>query len=80
MKKVRKANTIAEVINNNPKARKSRSKCKIGFFFFNWLRTCVSVNKKRTKEEGFNLDLRYISSRLIAIGFPADGVESIYRN
>ena len=46
----------------------------------NWLRQCVSLKKKRTQEEGFNLDLIYITKNVIAMGFPADGGESIYRN
>lgn len=45
-----------------------------------FLRTLVSQRKNRYEENGFNLDLTYITSRTIAMAFPADGLESLYRN
>jgi hypothetical protein len=32
------------------------------------------------KEDGYNLDLTYITERIIGMSFPASGFESIYRN
>ena len=40
----------------------------------------VSGPKNRFKENGYNLDLTYICNRLIAMAFPASGMEKIYRN
>lgn len=45
-----------------------------------YLRTIVSGKKKRFTEEGFNLDLTYITNRIVAMAFPAQGFESLYRN
>ncbi|GKT35393.1 hypothetical protein ADUPG1_008564 [Aduncisulcus paluster] len=44
------------------------------------LRHAVSQNKKRYKDDKFDLDLSYITSRIIAMGFPATGGEALYRN
>uniref|UniRef100_A0AC34Q2S3 Phosphatidylinositol-3,4,5-trisphosphate 3-phosphatase n=1 Tax=Panagrolaimus sp. JU765 TaxID=591449 RepID=A0AC34Q2S3_9BILA len=44
------------------------------------LRTIVSQNRRRFQSDGFNLDLTYITDRVIAMGYPADTAESLYRN
>jgi phosphatidylinositol-3,4,5-trisphosphate 3-phosphatase/dual-specificity protein phosphatase PTEN len=38
------------------------------------------MSKNRHVEEGFNLDLTYITPRVIAMAFPAEGIESMFRN
>lgn len=49
-----------------------------------FIREVVSKQKKRFVDErnGFNLDLSYIGpeNRIIAMGYPAEGYEAIYRN
>ena len=45
-----------------------------------WVRAIVSTNKKRLKTGNFNLDLTYITNRIIACGYPAEGFEGLYRN
>lgn len=44
------------------------------------LRTLVSGKKKRLRERGYDLDLSYITPRIIAMSFPAQGFEKLYRN
>lgn len=46
----------------------------------NVLRELVSQNKTRFIDEEYNLDLTYITPRIIAMAYPADGLESMYRN
>ena len=46
----------------------------------NFLREMVSGRKKRFTDDGYNLDLTYVCNRIIAMSFPASGLESAYRN
>ena len=44
------------------------------------LRELTSGKRRRFRQSGFNLDLSFITPRLIAMGLPSDGFESLYRN
>lgn len=46
----------------------------------NWLRCKVSGKRNRFKNEDYNLDVTYITDRIIAMSFPASGFERWYRN
>jgi hypothetical protein len=48
--------------------------------FRDFVRQQVSGKRIRWKDGEFDLDLTYITNQIIAMGFPADGVEATYRN
>uniref|UniRef100_A0A8C6SWQ1 Transmembrane phosphatase with tensin homology n=1 Tax=Neogobius melanostomus TaxID=47308 RepID=A0A8C6SWQ1_9GOBI len=51
------------------------------FFLFDvLLRVYVSENKRRYQKDGFDLDLTYVTDRVIAMSFPSSGKQSFYRN
>lgn len=46
----------------------------------NKFRQKVSADKNRYQRGDYDLDLTYITDRIVAMAFPADGVEAAYRN
>jgi hypothetical protein len=46
----------------------------------NWIRRMVSKKKKRYQQNGFDLDLTYVTPRCIAMGYPSTGTSGIFRN
>ena len=51
--------------------------------FFNLVRASrytTSQNKQRYVADGFDLDLCYITDRIIAMSFPSSGFTALYRN
>ena len=40
----------------------------------------VSGKRRRLEVDGVNLDLTYITTRIIAMSYPSSGIESMYRN
>ena len=45
-----------------------------------WVRRRVSGSRHRFVENGFDLDLAYVTSRLVAMGFPGRGSGACFRN
>ena len=45
-----------------------------------WLRKIVSGKRNRFKDDSYNLDITYVTKRVLGMSFPASGVETMYRN
>ena len=45
-----------------------------------WLRKIVSGKRNRFKDDTYNLDITYVTKRVLAMSFPASGMETMYRN
>eukprot|EP01101_Sappina_pedata_P007193 TRINITY_DN375_c0_g1_i1.p1 TRINITY_DN375_c0_g1~~TRINITY_DN375_c0_g1_i1.p1 ORF type:complete len:751 (-),score=182.64 TRINITY_DN375_c0_g1_i1:115-2367(-) len=52
----------------------------VGDYLWGYARYMVSADKNRYKNGLFDLDLSYVTSRIIAMSFPAEGIESTFRN
>ena len=46
----------------------------------NLIKRLVSKQKRRFQDSDFDLDMSYITEKVIAMGFPSTGVEKMYRN
>jgi len=49
-------------------------------FLANKIKHAVSQNRNRYVDGDYDLDLTYITNRIIAMGFPGDGLKGLYRN
>ena len=46
----------------------------------NFIKRLVSKKKRRFQDSDFDLDMSYITEKVIAMGFPSTGFETMYRN
>ncbi|KAJ9453029.1 Phosphatidylinositol 3 [Diplonema papillatum] len=65
---------------NNKKDKAGSPSGEKGGLLTSKLRGMVSMKKVRFQEDGYDLDLTYITPRMIAMGFPSSGTEGLYRN
>ena len=67
---------------NNFKDCKFREAFKIpkNAYTASWVKHLVSKKKRRYQDSEFDLDMAYITDRVIAMGFPSVGIETVYRN
>ncbi|KAI8815159.1 hypothetical protein BJ742DRAFT_6397 [Cladochytrium replicatum] len=65
---------------NTPSTHEGSSNSSVFRGLLKPLKTVVSKKQRRFVDQGFNLDLTYITDNLIAMAFPADNIEGLYRN
>ena len=75
-----KNNNQLAMTNNNVNSPNTNIWKRAASELFNKVRSKVSADKQRYKEGQFDLDLTYITERIIAMSYPAAGMESTYRN
>lgn len=46
----------------------------------NFLKELITLKKNRLRDAGYNLDLTYITPRIIAMAYPSSGLETTFRN
>ena len=58
----------------------SRESMQVGKKRAGIFKSAVSGNRNRYEDGEFNLDLTYITPKVIAMGLPATGIHSLFRN
>jgi len=71
-------NNFWDELEPNPIFKNEKEKKKINYAWC--LKRLVSKKKRRFETEEFDLDLSYITKRIIAMGYPSGGFEALYRN
>ena len=60
----------------NYEINKEKEKFKVA----NFIKRLVSKQKRRFQDSNYDLDMSYVTERVIAMGYPSSGIETMYRN
>jgi len=81
LKRIKSFEAIREGWYPKPHSTKGKTLPRALFVGPQWVREAVSKEKIRLDtDDGYSLDLAYITKNIIAMGFPSSGINGLYRN
>ena len=76
----RRAARAQPTLSQNATAARKHGAAPMAQLLQNKVRALVSKKKNRIREDGFDLDLTYVTPRIIAMGIPSVDYQKVYRN